>query len=106
MSKPRQIRTYAYVNRPYAQVHTRLQEHAWELLKKATTSAATRADSLGARLRVGIGNFEVGVGIKTYVRSTHEEGRRWTFAGHTREARLGSRERFGALPLDVGGALR
>ena len=73
MSKPRQIRCYAYVNCPYSSVRAPLHQHPLDLLQRATTSAAARASSLAASLRVGIGAIEVGVGIKIHVHAVREE---------------------------------
>jgi hypothetical protein len=73
MSEPRKICCYGYVNRSYASVRDVLHQRPLELLKQATTSAAARASSLAASLRVGIAGVEIGVGVHIDVRGVREE---------------------------------
>jgi hypothetical protein len=73
MSKPKDIRLYAYVNQPYDVVRRALHGRPLELFQQATNSAATRASSVAASLRVGVGSVEVGVRIKIHVHGVREE---------------------------------
>ncbi len=50
-----------------------LRARAVELFQSATTSAATRGQSLMAILRVGIGAFEIGVDVRTHVKRIRDE---------------------------------
>jgi hypothetical protein len=60
MSESHAIRCYDYVNAPYERVRDALRADAVGLLERATTSASTRAEKVGAGLRVHIAGFEVG----------------------------------------------
>ncbi len=73
MTEPRQLRTYAYVNRPYETVRAALHQRPLEILKQATTSAGARASSLAASLRVGVGGIQVGVGLSVQVKAVRDE---------------------------------
>jgi hypothetical protein len=73
MSEPRKICCYGYVNRPYEAVRDVLHQRPLELLKQATTSAAARASSLAASLRLGVAGVEIGVGVHIDVRAVREE---------------------------------
>jgi hypothetical protein len=73
MSKPKNIRLYAYVNQPYEVVRRALRDRPLELFQQATNSAATRAHSVAANLRVGVGSVEVGVRISIHVHGVREE---------------------------------
>ncbi len=54
-----QLRCYEYVNRPYAAVRDALRANAAEIFQRATTSAAARAESLGAELHAKVGGLEL-----------------------------------------------
>ncbi|HZU81608.1 MAG TPA: hypothetical protein VE987_01770 [Polyangiaceae bacterium] len=73
MSEPRTLRCYAYVNRPYEAVRAALHERTLELMQRATNSAAARASSLGANLRVDVAGVEIGVEVRLHVASVREE---------------------------------
>jgi hypothetical protein len=73
MTEPRTLRCYQYINRPYAQVREVLRSHPLELLQGATNSAAARAKSLAANLKVSLGGVEVGVDIRTYLHGVRDE---------------------------------
>lgn len=60
MSESHAIRCYDYVNAPYERVRDALRADALGLLERATTSASTRAEKVGADLRVHVGAIEVG----------------------------------------------
>jgi hypothetical protein len=73
MSKPRELRCYAYVNRPYSVVREALQHRPLELLQRATSSAAERASSLAASLRAEAAGIEVGVEVRIHIHALREE---------------------------------
>ncbi len=73
MTEPRKICCYDYVNRSYEGVRDVLHQRPLELLKQATTSAAARASSLAASLRLGVAGVEIGVGVHIDVRGVREE---------------------------------
>lgn len=60
MSESHAIRCYDYVNAPYERVRDALRADALGLLDRATTVATTRAEKVGAGLRVQVGSLEVG----------------------------------------------
>jgi hypothetical protein len=67
MSEPRKLRCYQYVDRPYTQVRALLRGQPLELLERATTSAAARAKSVAANLKVELGGIEIGVNVRPHV---------------------------------------
>ncbi len=73
MSEPRKLRCYEYVDRPYEKVRELLHHHPLELLQRATNSAAARATSLAANLKVGVAGIEIGVDVRTYVQRVRDE---------------------------------
>jgi hypothetical protein len=73
MSNARHIRCYAYVNSPYQAVRAALHARPLELFKQATTSAAARADSVTAGLRVGAMGHEIGVSINIHIDAVGDE---------------------------------
>jgi hypothetical protein len=73
MSEARKICCYGYVNRSYESVRDVLHQRPLELLQQATTSAAERANSLAASLRLGVAGIEIGVGVRIDVRAVREE---------------------------------
>jgi hypothetical protein len=75
MSEPRRLRCYEYVNRPYAQVRDLLRGQPLELLRQATTSAASRARTLAATLHVGVAGVEIGVDVRINIQRIREEER-------------------------------
>jgi hypothetical protein len=75
MSKRREIRCYDYVNHPYEQVREALSQDALAVFQSATKSAASRAQSVAAELRVDIGGIAVEADIKISVKSIEEKGR-------------------------------
>jgi hypothetical protein len=58
-----EIRTYDYVNHPYAQVRDALVADAAGVFRSATRAAAARAESVAAALHVSIAGLEVGTEI-------------------------------------------
>jgi hypothetical protein len=73
MSKPRTLRVYQYVTRPYDRVRDVLRKDALEILRAATTSAAQRAAALTATLHVTAGLIDVGVDVRTHVLSVRDD---------------------------------
>jgi hypothetical protein len=73
MSEPRTLRCYQYVNRPYERVREVLRSRPLELLQRATTSAAARAQTLTATVRLTLGAVEVGVEVRTYLHAVRDE---------------------------------
>lgn len=69
MVKRPEVRSYDYVNQPYAQVRAMLGEGASEVFSSATRAAADRARSLAAELRVDLGAVEVGTQVNIAVSS-------------------------------------
>jgi len=59
--KARGIRCYDYVNHPYERVRDALTRSALTVFQSATKTAASRAQSVAAELRVDFG----GIGVKT-----------------------------------------
>lgn len=72
MADRHQLRCYEYVNRPYAQVQEALRSRAPEIFQRATTTAATRATSLGAELHAKLGALELGRFIAIDVTSVED----------------------------------
>jgi hypothetical protein len=64
MSKACEIRSYDYVNHPYAQVRDALIKDAPAVFQAATKAASSRAESVASQLRVDIG----GIGVEAEVR--------------------------------------
>jgi hypothetical protein len=73
MSEPRKLRSYQYVNRPYERVRELLHREPLKLLQRATTSAAARASTLMANLRLQVAGFEIGVDVRVLVRRVRDE---------------------------------
>ena len=73
MSKSCEIRSYDYVNHPYAQVRDALSKDAIGVFQSATRAAASRARSIASELRVDIGGVAVEAEIKIEVTSIVEE---------------------------------
>ena len=59
--KGRKIRCYDYVNHPYGRVCDVLKQNALTVFQSATKTAASRAQSVAAELRVDF----AGIGVKT-----------------------------------------
>lgn len=73
MSALREVRFYAYVNRPYAVVRDALQASAKEIIQAATASASRRAESIAASLRVEVAGVQVGTDVTLSVESIEEK---------------------------------
>jgi hypothetical protein len=70
MSKKHELRVYDYVNRPYASVREVLRLDPLAIFQRATTTAAARANALGAELHVPLGPIELAADITIRVVST------------------------------------
>jgi hypothetical protein len=64
MSPSRVIRSYGYVDRPYEQVRSLVQNRAGDLFQHATNTASERAKELVAKLSASAGGIDVGVDIR------------------------------------------
>jgi hypothetical protein len=73
MSEPRKLRCYRYVDRPYENVRALLHAHPLELLQHATTSAAARARSVSANLKVTVAGVEIGIDVRAHVHRVRDE---------------------------------
>ena len=62
--KGRKIRCYDYVNHPYERVRDELKQNALMVFQSATKTAASRAQSVAAELRVDF----AGIGVKSDIK--------------------------------------
>jgi len=63
-AKGRKIRCYDYVNHPYERVRDELKQNALTVFQSATKTAASRAQSVAAELRVDF----AGIGVKSDIK--------------------------------------
>lgn len=70
--KAREIRCYDYVNHSYERVRDALTRNALTVFQSATKTAASRAQSVAAELRVDFGGIGVKTDIKIVIRSVEE----------------------------------
>lgn len=63
----REIRSYDYVNHPYAAVRGALVKDPAAVLRAATNAAASRASAVAAALRVNVGPIDIAAGITVTV---------------------------------------
>ena len=73
-NKGREIRCYDYVNHPYACVRDALKQNALIVFQSATKTAASRAQTVAAELRIDFGGIGVKTDIKIAVKSIEESG--------------------------------
>jgi hypothetical protein len=71
--KERKIRCYDYVNHPYERVSDALKQNALVVFQSATKTAASRAQSVAAELRVDFAGIGVKTDIKIDVKSIDEK---------------------------------
>jgi hypothetical protein len=71
--KGRKIRCYDYVNHPYERVRDALKQNALMVFQSATKTAASRAQSVAAELRVDFAGIGVKTDIKIAVKSIDEK---------------------------------
>lgn len=69
MSQGRRIRSYDYVNHPYAQVRDALKADPTRVFQAATKAAASRAKSLAAEMHVDAGGLKLAVDVSIAVTS-------------------------------------
>lgn len=69
----REIRSYDYVNHPYAAVRAALVKDPAGVLRAATNAAASRAKDVAAALRVNIGPLDIGAEIAVTVGEISEK---------------------------------
>lgn len=75
MVKGRKIRCYDYVNHPYERVRDALRQNALIVFQTATKTAASRAQSVAAELRVDFAGIGVKTDIKIHVKNVDEKPR-------------------------------
>jgi hypothetical protein len=73
MSTPRELRCYQYVTLPYGRVRDALRTDAAGLFARSSSSAASRAEELGAMLQVGIGALQIGTEVRIEIGSVTED---------------------------------
>jgi hypothetical protein len=73
MSKPKTLRCYQYVTRPYDIVRGELRAHAADILRAATASAAHRATELTTTLHLAAGPIDVGIDVRVEPQGMREE---------------------------------
>lgn len=71
--KGRKIRCYDYVNHPYERVRDALKQDALIVFQAATKTAASRAQSVAAELRVDFAGIGVKTDIKIGVKNVDEK---------------------------------
>jgi hypothetical protein len=71
--KGRKIRCYDYVNHPYERVSDALKKNALVVFQSATKTAASRAKSVAAELRLDFAGIGVKTDIKIDVKSVDEK---------------------------------
>lgn len=81
----REIRSFDYVNHPYADVCAVLQADAGGVIHAATTVASSRADVIAAELRVEVAGLKVSAPIELETWSALEDMRG---PGHARQLRI------------------
>ena len=74
--KGHKIRCYDYVNHPYDRVCNALKQNALTVFQSATKTAASRAQSVAAELRVDFAGIGVKTDIKIVVKSVDERAGR------------------------------
>ena len=72
MSQGLRIRSYDYVNHPYARVRDALKAKPTAVFQSATKAAASRANSLASELRVDVAGLKVSADIAIVVQSVVE----------------------------------
>jgi len=72
MSQGQRIRSYDYVNHPYAQVRDALRANPAAVFQSATKAAATRAQSLASELRIDVAGLKVSAEIAIVVKQIKE----------------------------------
>jgi len=73
MARRREVRSYDYVNHPYAAVRAALTKDPNSIFKNATRAAASRADDLAVALKVRLAGIDVGADVDVEVGEAREE---------------------------------
>lgn len=73
MVDPRTLRYFGYVQSPFEKVRALLHRAPLQLLHRATVSAASRAQSVTASLRLGVEGVEIAVDVRTHLRRIHDD---------------------------------
>ena len=95
----REIRSYEYVNHPYAAVRDALVKDPAGVLRAATNAAVSRGSAVAAALHVNIGPLDIGAGIAVTVRGDQRaDPRRTAFTGHADPGRMVGRAARLAVP--------
>ena len=74
MSQGKEIRSFDYVNHPYARVRDALTADPAAIFRAATRAATSRAESVAAALRVSIAGPEVGADVVLSIGTIEETG--------------------------------
>ena len=72
MSQGQRIRSYDYVNQPYARVRDGLKADPRAVFQSATKAAASRAQSLASELRIDVGGLKLAADITIVVKQIVE----------------------------------
>lgn len=70
MNRGQKIRSYDYVNHPFEKVRDALSAHPLSVFQAATKTAAARANSLAAELRIDLAGITLGADISISVKDT------------------------------------
>ncbi len=74
MNQGREIRSFDYVNHPYARVRDALAADPAAVFRAATKAAASRAESVATELRVTAAGLEVGTEVVLSIGTIEETG--------------------------------
>jgi hypothetical protein len=72
MSQGQRIRSYDYVNHPYAQVRDALEADPRAVFQSATKAAASRAKSLASELRIDVAGLKLAADVTIVVKEIVE----------------------------------
>ncbi len=74
MARPRTLRCYDYVNRPYMTVREVLRRAPDDVLRGATVSATRRSGQVGASLHAAFAGVDVGIDVDVEMQNLRDEG--------------------------------
>ena len=72
MSQGQRIRSFDYVNHPYAQVRDALRKSPEAVFQSATKAAASRANALASELRIDVGGIKLAADVAIVVKEIVE----------------------------------
>jgi hypothetical protein len=75
MTRPQELRCYAYTNRPYVAVRDALRADAAGMFQRATKGAVHRGEALVTNLRMDLGGIEVGTDVSIQILEMTERTR-------------------------------